>query len=110
MFKSIIAAAFVAASALVAAPAAEAYTLSCSKGSATAAVFTQGPSSPRYFGGAQDIMIHRNTGNVSYRINRNWLEVQGYYILSGNDILIVNPDGSSTRMSGARQATCRYFF
>ena len=111
MFKSIIAAALIASSAIFAtAPAAEAYTLSCGKSGTKAAVFSQGPNSPRYFGGAQDIMIHIETGNASYRVNGNWLADKGYYIYQGDDIIIVNPDGSRFTFYGGRKATCRYFF
>ena len=95
-------AALTIAAGLATAPKADAYTTHC--GTASRA-FEADHRSPRYYGNATDIMIGRG-GHASYRLSRNnWID-GGRWYRSGNDVVIINPDGSTTTMLGGWTARC----
>ena len=101
-FKSIAFGLAAAASVLVSAPA-EAFTTACKMnpdGSIrNVAIERDRYTSPRYFAGADTMMMH-DDGTVSYRLSRNnWASVYGRWEYTGNTVIITNPDNTSIELT-----------
>lgn len=86
---------------------AEAFTTSCGDHSIS---IDRTSTSPRYYGGAESVMIHES-GRTSYMLpSGNFLSITGTWRHYGSDIIVTHPDGSTMTYYDVFPIQCSYFY
>ena len=105
--KATLAALALAAVGFVMPMAAEAYTISCGNNSIS---MDREVSSPRYYANAISIMIHSDNTTSYMMPSGDYLSIEGRWYRNGNDIVTVNPDGTTFTFRGAFPVSCTYHY
>ena len=105
--KATLAALALAAVGFVMPMAAEAYTTSCGNNSIS---MDREVSSPRYYANAISIMLYKDYTTSYMMPSGEYLSIEGSWYRSGNDIVTVNPDGTTFTFRGAFPVTCTYHY